>query len=34
MGVTVAVTVAFTIVLGVFPGWLIDAADQVTQYAR
>jgi hypothetical protein len=24
----------FTIVLGVFPGWLIDAADQVTQYAR
>jgi NADH-quinone oxidoreductase subunit N len=34
MGVTVALTVAFTIVLGVFPGWLIDAADQVTQYAR
>ena len=34
MGVTVAVTVAFTIVLGVFPAWLIDAADQVTQYAR
>jgi NADH-quinone oxidoreductase subunit N len=34
MGVTVSLTVAFTIVLGVFPGWLIDAADQVTQYAR
>jgi NADH-quinone oxidoreductase subunit N len=34
MGATVAVSVAFTIVLGVFPGWLIDAADQVTQYAR
>jgi NADH-quinone oxidoreductase subunit N len=34
MGVTVLLTVAFTIVLGVFPGWLIDAADQVTQYAR
>jgi NADH-quinone oxidoreductase subunit N len=34
MGVTVAATVAFTIVLGVVPGWLIDAADQVTQYAR
>jgi NADH-quinone oxidoreductase subunit N len=34
MGVAVALTVAFTIALGVAPGWLIDAADQVTQYAR
>ena len=34
MGVVVTLTVVFTIVLGVFPGWLIDAADQVTQYAR
>ena len=34
MGVVVALTVVFTIALGVFPGWLIDAADQVTQYAR
>jgi NADH-quinone oxidoreductase subunit N len=34
MGATIAVSVAATLVLGVFPGWLIDAADQVTQYAR
>ena len=34
MGVTVSLAVVFTIVLGLFPGWLIDAADQVTQYAR
>jgi NADH-quinone oxidoreductase subunit N len=34
MGAVVTLTVVFTIVLGVFPGWLIDAADQVTQYAR
>ncbi len=34
MGVVVTLTVVFTIALGVFPGWLIDAADQVTQYAR
>jgi NADH-quinone oxidoreductase subunit N len=34
MGATVVVSVAFTIALGVFPGWLIDAADQVTAYAR
>jgi NADH-quinone oxidoreductase subunit N len=34
MGATVALSVAFTIVLGVVPGWLIDLADQVTQYAR
>jgi NADH-quinone oxidoreductase subunit N len=34
MGFLVTFTVLFTIALGVFPGWLIDAADQVTQYAR
>jgi len=34
MGATIFVAVAFTLVLGVVPGWLIDAADQVTQYAR
>jgi NADH:ubiquinone oxidoreductase subunit 2 (subunit N) len=34
MGVTVFVSVAFTLVLGIFPGWLIEAADQVTNYAR
>ena len=34
MGVVVTLTVVFTVVLGIFPGWLIDAADQVTQYAR
>ncbi len=32
--VAIVVAVAFTIVVGVFPGWLIDAADQVTSYAR
>jgi hypothetical protein len=26
--------VAFTIVVGIVPGWLIDAADTVTNYAR
>ena len=34
MGVVITLSVAFTLVLGVLPGWLIDAADQVTQYAR
>ncbi len=34
MGFVVASAVVFTIALGIFPGWLIDAADQVTQYAR
>lgn len=34
MGATIFVSVTFTLLLGVFPGWLIDAADQVTQYAR
>lgn len=34
MGAVITVAVVFTIVLGILPGWLIDAADQVTQYAR
>ncbi len=34
MGFVVAGAVVFTIALGIFPSWLIDAADQVTQYAR
>jgi len=33
-GVAILAAVAFTIVVGIAPGWLIDAADQVTQYAR
>ena len=33
-GVAITAAVAFTIVVGIFPGWLIDAADTVTQYAR
>jgi len=33
-GVAIAGAVAFTLVVGVFPGWLIDAADTVTAYAR
>jgi NADH-quinone oxidoreductase subunit N len=33
-GVTIASAAAFTLVVGIVPGWLIDAADTVTQYAR
>ncbi len=33
-GVAISVAAAFTIVVGIVPGWLIDAADTVTQYAR
>ena len=32
--VAIAAALAFTIVVGIFPGWLIDAADTVTAYAR
>jgi NADH-quinone oxidoreductase subunit N len=28
MGVAITAAVAFTIVVGMFPGWLIDAADR------
>ena len=30
----IAAAVAFTLFVGVFPGWLIDAADTVTTFAR
>jgi NADH-quinone oxidoreductase subunit N len=33
-GVVIVAAVAFTIVVGIVPGWLIDAADTVTLYAR
>jgi NADH-quinone oxidoreductase subunit N len=33
-GVAIAAAVAFTLVVGIVPGWLIDAADTVTAYAR
>jgi len=33
-GLTVFAAVIFTLLVGVFPGWLIDAADTVTAYAR
>ena len=33
-GFVIALAVAFTIVVGVVPGWLIDAADTVSSYAR
>jgi len=33
-GVAIGAAVAFTLVVGILPGWLIDAADQVTSYAR
>ncbi len=33
-GLAVALAAAFTIFVGVWPNWLLDAADTVTQYAR
>jgi NADH-quinone oxidoreductase subunit N len=33
-GVAIVAAVAFTIVVGIVPGWLIDAADTVTAFAR
>ncbi len=33
-GVAILAAVVFTIVVGIVPGWLIDAADTVTAYAR
>ncbi len=33
-GLAIASAAVFTIVVGIFPGWLIEAADQVTNYAR
>ncbi len=33
-GLAVLLAAAFTIVIGVWPNWLLDAADTVTQYAR
>ncbi|MEJ7799286.1 MAG: NADH-quinone oxidoreductase subunit N [Ilumatobacter sp.] len=33
-GLAVFLAAAFTIGVGVWPGWLLDAADTVTQYAR
>jgi hypothetical protein len=32
--VAVAVAAAFTVFVGVWPNWLLDAAATVTQYAR
>jgi NADH-quinone oxidoreductase subunit N len=33
-GLAVVLAAAFTIFVGVWPNWLLDAADSVTQYAR
>ena len=33
-GLSIAVAAAFTLFIGVWPGWLLDAAHTVTQYAR
>jgi NADH-quinone oxidoreductase subunit N len=33
-GLAVTLAAAFTIFIGVWPNWLLDAADSVTQYAR
>ncbi len=34
MGLAITAAAVFTLFVGVFPGWLIDAADTVTTYAR
>lgn len=33
-GLAIALAAAFTLVIGVWPGWLLDAADHVAVYAR
>jgi NADH-quinone oxidoreductase subunit N len=33
-GLAIVSAAVFTIVVGIFPGWLIEAADTVTNYAR
>ena len=33
-GLAITAAAVFTVAVGIFPGWLIDAADTVTQYAR
>jgi NADH-quinone oxidoreductase subunit N len=33
-GLSIGLAAVFTLFVGVWPGWLLDAADQVTQYAR
>jgi NADH-quinone oxidoreductase subunit N len=33
-GLAVLAAAAFTLFVGIWPGWLLDAADTVTQYAR
>jgi hypothetical protein len=32
--VAITAAAAFTLLVGVWPGWLLDATDTVTQYAR
>ena len=34
VGITIAGAAVFTLFAGIIPGWLIDATDTVTQYAR
>ncbi len=34
LGLAITAAAAFTLFVGVFPDWLIDAADTVTAYAR
>jgi NADH-quinone oxidoreductase subunit N len=33
-GLSITAAALFTVAVGVFPGWLLDAAATVTQYAR
>ena len=33
-GLAVVLAAAFTLFVGVWPGWVLDAADQVAVYAR
>ena len=33
-GLAIALAVAFTLAVGIFPDWLLDAAETTTQFAR
>ena len=33
-GLAIALAVGFTLAVGIFPDWLLDAAETTTQFAR
>jgi NADH-quinone oxidoreductase subunit N len=33
-GLAISLAVGFTLFVGIVPGWLLDAAEQTTQFAR